>query len=258
MDISCSVVPAVIFYNVYECGTTDEEQATKDVDTSAAGANVIIADGSENHVSGSYVARIYESYELSEDGTEVVDSKKLHKYDGAFYSKMSMNVDGGEAGTGILNITAKNEGLDSGLHLTINGGNLNIIVDRAAGEGDGIDSNGWLVINGGTIYSVKDDDDTVLVEFTPGNDFTYFIISSADLAEGTYSVWMGETQLAGALSEGGMAGPGMGGMPRGGEQLAGMERPEGTEGQLAVSEEASIEFVVTAGGNYYNNVMVAN
>ena len=181
VDITCTVAPAVIFYNVYECGSTDAETATKDVDTSDAGANVIIADGTVNNITGSYVARIYkpDSVELSEDGTEVVESKKLHKYDGAFYSKMSMNVGGGEHGTGILNITAENEGLDSELHLTINGGNINITsgndgintnedgvsvttvnggvltidVDGATGEGDGIDSNGWLVINGGTVIA---------------------------------------------------------------------------------------------------------
>lgn len=180
IDITCTVAPGVIFYNVYECSDDDEETATYDVDTSAAGANVIIADGSVNNVSGSYVARIYKSYTLSEDGTEVVDNKKLHKYDGAFYSKMSMNMDGGENGTGILHINAENEGLDSELHLTVNGGNIYIVsgddgintnednvsvttingglvsitvTGEAAGEGDGIDSNGWLVINGGEVYA---------------------------------------------------------------------------------------------------------
>ena len=179
VDITCTVAPAVIFYNVYECGVADEETATKDVDTSKAGANVIVADGTKNNINGSYVARIYKSYELNEDGTEVVDSKKLHKYDAAFYSKKTMNVDGGEKGDGILNIQALNEGLDSELHLTINGGiinitagndgintnednvsvttvnggTLNILCDGSTGEGDGIDSNGWLVINGGTVIS---------------------------------------------------------------------------------------------------------
>ena len=179
VDITCTVAPAVIFYSVYECGSTDEDAATETVDTSAAGANVLIADGTINHVTGSYVARIYDpdSVVLSEDGTEVVEEKKLHKYDGAFYSKMSMNVDGGEAGTGVLNITAGNEGLDTELHLTINGGtinitsgndgintnednvsvttinggSLNIQVTGETGEGDGIDSNGYLVINGGAV-----------------------------------------------------------------------------------------------------------
>jgi len=181
VDIQCNVAPAVIFYDVYECGVADAEFATSTVDTSAAGANVLIADGSVNNVNGSYVARIYKpgTVELSEDGTEVADAKKLHKYDAAFYSKMSMNVNGDEEGTGVLNIYAENEGLDSELHLTINGGiinitsgndgintnedevsvttvnggNLTIRVMGTTGEGDGIDSNGWLVINGGTVLA---------------------------------------------------------------------------------------------------------
>ncbi len=317
VDINCSVAPAVIFYNVYECGSTEEEDAAKDVDTSDAGANVMIADGTENNITGSYVARIYKSVELSEDGTEVVDSKKLHKYDGAFYSKMSMNVNGGEEGSGVLNIIAENEGLDSELHLTINGGNinitsgndgintnedgisvttinggtLNITVDGGTGEGDGIDSNGWLVINGGTViasacalsadagidsdmgihinggtviatgnmldrisestqnyavfsfaenqsgnttYSLKNAEGDVVAEAAPGNDFTYLIFSTADIEEGTYSLWRDEIQLAGASGGAMMAGaPGMGGgqmeRPEGAENFDGMEPPEGAE-----------------------------
>lgn len=181
VDITCEVAPAVIFYRVYECGNSDADKASKDVDTSAAGANVVIADGTTNIVNGSYVARIYkpDSVVLNADGTEVEDAKKLHKYDGALYSKMSMNVTGGKENTGILNINAKNEGLNSELHLTINGGSINIRsgndgintnedgisvttvnggvlviqVTGETGEGDGIDSNGWLVINGGTVVA---------------------------------------------------------------------------------------------------------
>ena len=176
VDITCDVAPAIIFYNVYECG--DKDVSSPNIDTSRAGANVEIADGTVNNVKGAYVARIYkpESVELNKDGTEVKDAKKLHKYDAAFYSKMSMNVYGD---TGVLNITAANEGMDTELHLTvsgghinirsgndgintnedgvsvtaINGGTVNIRVDGATGEGDGIDSNGYLVINGGTVIS---------------------------------------------------------------------------------------------------------
>lgn len=89
-----------------------------------------------------------------------------------------MNIDGEDDCSGILNIIASNEGLDSELHLTINGGNINIQsgndgintnedevsvttinggninikVTGDTGEGDGIDSNGWLVVNGGKIH----------------------------------------------------------------------------------------------------------
>lgn len=178
VDITCTVAPAVIFYNVYECDAdfvaydneeTDNYVSSPTVDTSAAGANVILADGSVNNISGSYVAHIYK------EGT----TKKLHKYDGAFYSKMSMNIGGESEGDGVLNITGENEGLDTELHLTINGGVINIqaqddginvnedgvsVVTVNGGtlqinaglgaEGDGIDSNGFLVINGGNVYTM--------------------------------------------------------------------------------------------------------
>lgn len=174
-EVTCTVAPAILFYNVYECaGNVEQDNATMDVDTSAAGANLVIADNSSNKIYGSYIAKIYESCDLSEDGMEVLDSKKLHKYDGAVYSKMSMNVFGD---TGKLDISAENEGLDTEMHLTIQGGNLdiksgndainvneddisvftlnngtiNIEITGTTGEGDGIDSNGWLVINGGTL-----------------------------------------------------------------------------------------------------------
>ncbi len=171
LDITCGVAPAVVFHNVYECdGSWSTDTATSEVDTSEAGAVVVIADGSVNNVTGSHVARIYKDND---------EQKKLWKIDGAFYSFMSMNMEGEGDGTGVLNIVADNEGLDSELHLTVNGGNIAIesgddgintnedgvsvttvnggtlhIVAGLGDEGDGIDSNGFLVINGGTIISM--------------------------------------------------------------------------------------------------------
>ncbi len=181
VDITCKVAPAIIFYNVYECAEKDEESAKMDVDTKSAGANVIIADNTINNINGSYVAKIYkpDSVILNEEKSEVEDANKLHKYDGAFYSKMSMNITGEKTGNGVLNINAENEGLGSELHLTINGGiihinsgndgintnedgvsvttinggKLNILCNGKTGEGDGIDSNGWLIINDGFVNS---------------------------------------------------------------------------------------------------------
>ena len=163
-DITCTVAPAILFLNVYECdGDWSEETATAEVDTSAAGANLILA--GENRVSGSYVARIYKDKE---------GEKKLWKQDGAIYSYMSMNV----FGPGALELNAENEGLDTELHLTVNGGSTVIrsgndgintnedgvsvttinggqlyILAGLDQEGDGIDSNGYLVINGGKVVS---------------------------------------------------------------------------------------------------------
>ena len=166
VDITCSVAPAILFRNVYECDNGwSTETAKSTVDTAAAGAGLLLAEDSVNTVSGSHVARIYKDAE---------GEKKLWKQDGAIYSYMSMNVDG----TGVLELTADNEGMDTELHLTVNGGDIRIRSGNdgintnedgvsvttinggrlhiAAGlgeEGDGIDSNGWLVINGGTVIS---------------------------------------------------------------------------------------------------------
>ena len=163
-DITCTVAPAILFLNVYECDEdASEETATAEVDTSAAGANLIL-EGS-NTISGSHVAKIFKDKE---------EEKKLWKQDGAIYSYMSLNV----FGPGSLELNADNEGLDTELHLTINGGDIRILSDNdgintnedgisvttinggnltiVAGlgeEGDGVDSNGYLVINGGTVFS---------------------------------------------------------------------------------------------------------
>ena len=162
--ITCTVAPAILFKNVYECdGDWSEETATAVVDTAKAGA-VLVLEG-ENRVSGSYVAKIYKDKE---------GQKKRYKQDGAIYSYMSMNV----FGPGTLDLFAENEGLDTELHLTINGGNINISADNdgintnednvsvvtinggnlhiLAGlgeEGDGIDSNGFITINGGIVIT---------------------------------------------------------------------------------------------------------
>lgn len=171
-SITCTVAPALIFYNVWESGDADAAMTTamaQEVTNAATGANVILADGSVNNFTGSHVAKIYKT------GT----TKKLHKYDGTFYSKCSMTICGEEEESGVLNIIADNEGLDSELHLNINGGIINItsqddgintnedyvsvttinggILNINAGngsEGDGIDSNGYLIINGGEVYSM--------------------------------------------------------------------------------------------------------
>ena len=165
VDITCTVAPAILFLNTYECdGDWSAEEAKPDVDTSAAGANLVLK-STGNKISGSHVAKIFKDKD---------SEKKLWKQDGAIYSYMSMNI----WGLGSLDLTADNEGLGTELHLTINGGDINIYSDNdgintnedgvsvttinagnlhiIAGlgkEGDGIDSNGYLVINGGTVVS---------------------------------------------------------------------------------------------------------
>ncbi len=177
VNVTCTVAPALVFYSVYEGDNTweDREEYSAGVDTSDAGANVVILDGTVNDFNGTNVYRMLKT-EYKKDG---VTQKKLRKTDAAFYSYVTMRIDGGTEGTGVLNITSGFEGLDTELHLTLNGGNINIfaqddginvnedgvsvvtfnggnthILAGLGNEGDGVDSNGFLVVNGGTVISL--------------------------------------------------------------------------------------------------------
>ena len=151
-EIICRTGPAVLFRNVWESG----------VPNGLAGAHVLLTQGSKNRVVG----------------------VSTEEYDGAFYSRMSMKLDG----AGSLRIECGNEGLCSERHLTIDGGDISISsgndginanadgesvitindgrlwigVAGETGEGDGIDSNGSVVINGGHIeaYACADSMDS--------------------------------------------------------------------------------------------------
>ncbi len=181
VTVTCTVAPGVVFANVYECDNQWEERDEYSylVDTTEAGANIVLADGTVNTVSGENVFRILRAKYKDEDSTDQYPAqKKQYKTDGAFYSYMSMNICGESAGTGVLNIHSGYEGLNTELHLTLNGGSVNIysqddginvnednvsvlavdggnlhICAGLGAEGDGIDSNGYMVIRGGTVIS---------------------------------------------------------------------------------------------------------
>ena len=195
-DITCTVAPAILFQNVYECDEdASEDTATAEVDTSAAGANLILE--GQNTVNGSHVAKIFKDKD---------EEKKLWKQDGAIYSYMSMNVEG----PGSLALTADNEGMDTEMHLTINsgdifiysgndgintnedgvsvttinGGSLTIFAGLGA-EGDGIDSNGYLVINGGTVMSAAKPQSDAGLDSTLGS----FVNGGTVIAMGSAMDW---------------------------------------------------------------------
>ena len=187
VNIDCKVAPGVIFYKAFEMDTNDYESEETQIefskaiglDPEEAGAKIIIADDSENTVSGSHVAKCFR-YNKNADGTitMIQPKRKRAKYDGAFYSKVSMSINCETKGNGILNIIADSEGLDSEKHLIILGGNINIAsqddginanndwgsvvlikggnikINGGLGSGgEGIDSNGYLIIQQGTVVS---------------------------------------------------------------------------------------------------------
>lgn len=178
-DIECSVAPGIVFYSAYECDNEWEsrESWSAYVDTSNAGVTVVVADGSENTVSGANIYRMLKTKYKSEDSTDAVKvQKKMRKLDGALYSYVTMNITGGKNGDGKLTVNSGFEGIDSELHLSFIGGNVVInsqddgvnvnedgvsVVSFGGGrveinaglgaEGDGVDSNGYIVIDGGSL-----------------------------------------------------------------------------------------------------------
>lgn len=192
VNIECTAAPAIIFNNLFECDNTWEEEnyvASNTVDTTNAGANVIIADDSSNTVIGENIFRILKTkYKDEESKDEIKAQKKAYKVDSPFYSCVSMNINSEEKGNGNLTIKSSFEGLDTELHLTINGGNVTIesqddginvnednvsvltinggTLNLFAGqsdEGDGIDSNGFVTLNGGktNIYGIEPPDNYI-------------------------------------------------------------------------------------------------
>jgi hypothetical protein len=234
VKVECSVAPAFIVYSAYEC-CSDEETGESGVDTSAAGARVVIADGSENSFSGTNVFRILKT-KFKDDG---VTQKKSHKYDGAFYSRVTMEIDGA---SGTLNVFSTYEGLDSELHLTVNGGRINIRTDDdginvnednvsvftlnggevsiIAGlgyEGDAVDSNGYIVINGGTIYAIANPGADNGLDSSCGTEINggTVVAMGSNMGGTAQSVYVDGELVYGASSGG------FGGMP------GGMTPPEG-------------------------------
>ena len=175
VDITCTVAPGIVFYSLFECDNAWEETETHTavVNTENAGAKLVIAENSENTVSGKNVFRMLKTKYKDEDSKQTINvQKKMRKTDAALYSYVTMNVSGG----GHLTVNSGFEGMDSELHLTMNSGNITINsqddgvnvnednvsvmtinggsleINAAQGaEGDGIDSNGFVVINGGTV-----------------------------------------------------------------------------------------------------------
>lgn len=215
VNVTCDVNSSFIAYSAYECDNEWENRSeySGDVDTSDAGVNVVICDGTKNNFTGANVYRLLKAAYKSEGSTK---QKKLYKVDGAFYSFVSMNITGEENDTGILNIISTTfEGLDTELHLTINGGNITIYskddginvneddvsvftmnggtlhVFAALGrEGDCIDSNGYATVNGGIIAAGTPSSMDEVIDTNNGctvNGGTVISVGSSEMSMGSFN-----------------------------------------------------------------------
>ena len=147
---------AILFERAYEIDQNNINPNSFNVNLDNVGAKLIIADGSENTVTGS----------------------NSQNHDGAIHTCVSLLIAGESKGDGVLNVIGSGEGIETDKHLFIDGGvirvvgqddaiNANlertsivyvksgkILINGGLGqEGDGIDCNGYIIIDGGEIIS---------------------------------------------------------------------------------------------------------
>ena len=157
VTIKNSASNAILFTKAYELdSSTFNYNTAKALDITKAGAQIIIADGTENTVEGA----------------------SQEKKDGAIHSDVSILIAGGEKGDGVLNVIASSEGIETDKHLFMSGGIVKIaaqddainasedqaciviirggklLINSGLGrEGDGVDSNGYILVEGGEVIS---------------------------------------------------------------------------------------------------------
>jgi len=205
-NITCETAPAIIFYNAYECVSSDASDA-QTVDTTNAGANIYVADKSTNYLNGGYV---------------------LDTYEAAVFSTVSMNINGGKKDNGELFVNAftdKGDAICSEGYLVINGGTVNAVACSISGNA-GLNAEKGILINGGNvvatghaydeivggeqnfavfsflesqfagnIYEVKNKKEKTVLPALCGNDFTILVVSGKNLKEKTYSFWCEDVQF---------------------------------------------------------------
>ena len=183
VTISCDVAPAIVFRNVRECDPSGSAinvpSGAGNTLKSGAGAKLVIANKSENSISGTNIYRILKPEKNNDsitdiDGSASSQQKTLYKMDGAIHSYVSLAIGAESNGsTGSLSITSKAyDGISTEQHLLIDGGVITVTAENdginasaggsvftmgngsltvTAKEGEGIDSGGCIVLDMGTL-----------------------------------------------------------------------------------------------------------
>jgi len=157
VTIKNSASNGILFTKAYELdSSTFNYNTAANLDITKAGAQIIIADGTEN----------------------TVDAASQSGKDGAIHSDVSILITGESKGDGILNVIGSSEGIETDKHFFLNGGILKIaaqddainaktdnaciviirggklLINSGLGrEGDGVDSNGYILVDGGEVIS---------------------------------------------------------------------------------------------------------
>ncbi len=266
VDVTCTVAPALIFYNVYECGSSGE----------TAGDGVL-------NITGDNEGLDTELHLTINGGVINIDAAN----DGINTNEDNVSVTTINGGT--LNIDAglgsEGDGIDSNGWLVINGGSV-FASACAAGGDSGIDASLEIVLNGGTVVAlgnmfdaISSDsaqnyltltlaepvrsgdeveltgaDGSALFDFTAPKTASMILLSGADIEDGAeYTLTVNGTEreysaegMMGA--PGGMGGPGgMGeappdmGQPPDDMSRGRMDIPEGLEDWLNTATDVPDE-----------------
>ena len=157
VTIKNSASNAILFEKAYELDSLNLNfDPERILDITKAGAQIIIADGTEN----------------------IIEGASQEEKDGAIHSDVSILITGEIKGDGILNVIGSSEGIETNKNLFFSGGILKIaaqddgisaskahgciiiirggklLINGGLGRrGDGVDSNGYLLVEGGEIIS---------------------------------------------------------------------------------------------------------
>jgi hypothetical protein len=177
-------------------------------------------------------------------------------------------VNGGNLTIQVTGGTGEGDGIDSNGSIVINGGTVQSYACATSGD-SGIDADLGIQINGGTViatgnmldrieeggqtyaafqfaqpqgagdYTLKNADGEMVLEVATLNKFQYLLLSDPALAEGTYSLFSGDTRFMGA--------PALGGFVGGFQPIERPDWPGRDDGDVEIPPQPTVEYEIQGG-----------
>ena len=176
-----------------------------------------------------------------------------------------VTVNGGNLTIQVTGGTGEGDGIDSNGSIVINGGTVESYACAASAD-SGIDADLGIRINGGTVlatgnmldriaeggqtyaafqfaqpqapgvYTLKNAAGDLVLETAARNEFQHLLLSAPTLAEGTYTLWSGDTQFMGA--------PALGGFVGGFQPIERPDWPGRDDGDVEIPPQPTIEYEI--------------
>ena len=133
-------------------------------------------------------------------------------------------------------------GIDADLGIQINGGTVlatGNMLDRIAGNGQTYAAFQFAQPQTAGVYTLKNADGETVLELAALNEFQYLLLSDPALAEGTYTLWSGDTQFMGA--------PALGGFVGGFQPIERPDWPGRDDGDVEIPPQPTVEYEIQGG-----------